>query len=136
VHRLIAVEVKYRSFLAQYLERDAGSDCTELAQQQWLEAYMVLVTDDPDRGRSCFQAVDLQAYTPGTVPSPVDLHEVAALAIPRSTAKSHEHLLRAMFEAVRAEARKPAARMPGRTGALPVDVDAASSWMEARSTSS
>jgi len=124
VHRLIALEVKYRSTIGEYLRRDGCTDCSKLAEQQWLEAYLVLVTDNPGGARSCFQAVDLKEYTAGTEPGPVDLHEVRDLDIPKSTVKKYENLLRRMFDAVRAESRKPTARMASRAGAPLVSLGA------------
>jgi len=75
LHRLVPVEVKYRTDLAEFLRR-SGAEILSAAKQQWPSLYFVLVTAHPDAGRACFQAVSLRDYTPGTEPTTVDLHEL------------------------------------------------------------
>ncbi len=123
LHRLIAVEVKYRSDIGQFLRQEGLGVCSKLADQQWPEAYLVLVTDRPDSGKSCFQAIDLQVYVPGTEPITVDLNQVPALGVFETTVNKYENLLKRMFEAVRAEPqKKPVGKLPSRAVALLADL--------------
>ena len=117
-HRLFAVEVKYRRDIARYLAQDGREDCTRLAAQQWPEAYMILATDNPDPGRACFQAIDLDGYAPDRAPSPVDLHDVPDLGIWKALVVEYEGLLKRMFVAIREERelRKPAVKVLSRAG--------------------
>lgn len=125
LHRLIAVEVKYRCDIGKFLRHEGLRVCSRLADQQWPEAYLIVVTDRPDSGKSCFQAIDLQVYVPGTEPITVDLNQVSALDVFETTVKKYENLLKQMFEAFRAELqRKPAGKLPSRAVALPADLDA------------
>src|SRR5262245_57085448 len=79
-HRLLSVEVKFRSDLKEYLR---PREIDELVQEgvKWPELYLVLVTDRPDRGRSCFQLLDLREFDPDTPLATMDLHEARALGI-------------------------------------------------------
>lgn len=118
LHRLFAVEVKYRHDIARYLGQQGRVDCARLAAQKWPEAYLVIVTDHADTGRSCFQAVDLDEYRPDGVPSAVDLHDIRDLGIWKSTVEKYEGLLKRMFVAIREERepRKPAVKVLRRAG--------------------
>ncbi len=121
LHRLIAVEVKYCCDIGQFLRQYGLGVCSKLADQQWPEAYLVLVTDRPKSGESCFQAIDLQVYVPGTEPITVDLNQVPALEV---FVDKYENLLKGMFKAVRAEPqKKPAGKLPSRAVALLADLD-------------
>ena len=121
MHRLIAVEVKYRSDVRQFLILEGTQVCSRLADQKWPEAYLVLVTDRPDSGRSCFQAVDLQMYRPGTGPTTIDLSQVPAIAV---FVRNHEQLLKRMFDAIRSELQKPGVKMRSRAGTGVAERDA------------
>jgi len=126
-YRLVAIEVKYRADLADYLCRDSPSRSAEVAQQ-WPELYEILVTDRPEGGRSCFQAIQVSALQAGTMPVTLDLHQVSGLDIFRRTVEEYEGLVREIFPILgshqgarqgsghaRVEPeRKPGARMPGR----------------------
>ena len=126
-YRLVAIEVKYRADLADYLCRDSPSRSAEVAQQ-WPELYEILVTDRPEGGRSCFQAIQVSALQAGTMPVTLDLHQVSGLEIFRRTVEEYEGLVREIFPILgshqgarqgsghaRVEPeRKPGARMPGR----------------------
>jgi hypothetical protein len=96
LYRLLTVEAKYRADLGAYLRLEAV-DCLSEAKTNWPDLYFVFVTDDPEDGRSCFQAVCLRDYTPGTEPVTVDLHRLPALDIYRGTVEQHEKLARALF---------------------------------------
>lgn len=122
-YRLVALEVKYRADLDDYLRRDSPSRSAEVARQ-WPELYEVLVTDRPAAGRSCFQAIHVSALSAGTAPITLDLHLVPGLDVVRRTVEEYEGLVREIFPIlgsrpgaaqVRVEpARKPGAWMPGR----------------------
>jgi len=126
-YRLVAIEVKYRADLEDYLCRDSPSRSAEVAQQ-WPELYEILVTDRPEGGRSCFQAIQVSALQAGTMPVTLDLHQVSGLDIFRRTVEEYEGLVREIFPILgshqgarqgsghaRVEPeRKPGARMPGR----------------------
>jgi len=126
-YRLLALEVKYRADLADYLCRDSPSRSAEVAQQ-WPELYEILVTDRPEGGRSCFQAVHVSALPVGVTPVTLDLPLVPGLDIYRKTVEEYEGLVREIFPILgshqgarqgsgqaRVEPeRKPGARMPGR----------------------
>jgi hypothetical protein len=118
LHRLFAVEVKYRHDIARYLGREGRDDCARLAAQKWPEAYMIIATDNPAPGRACFQAIDIDGYTPDDVPRPVDLHEVRDLRIWKSAVAEYEGLLRRTFVAIREERdpRKPGVKVLRRAG--------------------
>src|SRR5262245_37491945 len=94
------VEVRYRPQVAQYLliegQRGPHSLFT-VAKRQWPGLVFVLVTDHPERGRSCFQVVDLGPWVPGSAVTALDLHAHPELRIFRQNVEEHEALLRRMF---------------------------------------
>lgn len=126
--RLLAIEVKYRANLEDYLRRDSPSRSAEVAQQ-WPELYEIIVTDRPQSGRSCFQAVHVSALPAGMTPVTLDLHLVPGLDIYRRTVEEYEGLVREIFpilgshqgshqgspDARVEQERKPGAWMPGRS---------------------
>ncbi|HEY7652599.1 MAG TPA: hypothetical protein VIG07_07235 [Methylomirabilota bacterium] len=133
-YRLLAIEVKYRADLADYLRRDSASRSPEVARQ-WPELYEIIVSDRPAPARSCFQAVHVSALPDGTPPATLDLHLVPGLDIYRSTVEEYEGLVREIFPVLGSRnggsrdgdprgagsgngdadwARKPQIRMPGR----------------------
>lgn len=129
--RLLAIEVKYRADLADYLRRNSASRSPEVAQQ-WPELYEIIVTDRPEPARSCFQVVHVSALPVGTPPAAHDLHLVPGLDIYRRTVEEYEGLVREIFPILGSRdrdggsrgagsgsvdvdwARKPPTRMPGR----------------------
>lgn len=123
-YRLVGIEVKYRVDLEDYLLRESPSRSAQAAQQ-WPELYEILVTDRPESGRSCFQAVHLSGLAAGAAPVTLDLHQVSGLDIVRRTVEEYEGLVREIFpilgsrqgpDQARAELeRKPGAWMPGRS---------------------
>lgn len=127
-YRLVAIEVKYRADLEDYLRRDSPSR-TALVAQQWPELYEILVTDRPGTGRACFQAVHVSALPAGMTPVTVDLHRVPGLDIYRRTVEEYEGLVREIFPVLGsqqgsqkgshgargARERKPGAWMPRRS---------------------
>lgn len=122
-YHLVAIEVKYRADLADYLCRDSPSRSAEVAQQ-WPELYEILVTDRPEGGRSCFQVIQVSALQAGTMPVTLDLHQVSGLDIFRRTVEEYEGLVREIFPILGSRQgsgqvcvepeRKPLARMLGR----------------------
>ena len=64
---------------------------------QWPELYEILVTDRPELGRSCFQAVHISILPPGEPLSTLDLHLVPGLDIYRRTVEEYEGLVREVF---------------------------------------
>lgn len=108
LYRLITVEAKYRANLGAYLRYDA-EQCFSEAKRNWPDLYFVLVTDDPQDGRSCFQAVCLRDYEDGTNPTTVDLHCLPGLRIFPTTVAEHEKVARALFATL---GRGPTAPIP------------------------
>lgn len=119
-YRLVAVEVKYRADLEDYLRRDSPSRSPEVARQ-WPELYEILVTDRPQSGRSCFQVVHVSSLPVGLPPVTLDLHLVPGLDIYRKTVEEYEGLVREIFPILGSHdthdepERKPGAWMAGRS---------------------
>ena len=117
-YRLLAMEVKYRADLEDYLRRDSLSRSPEIARQ-WPELYEIIVTDRPASGRSCFQAVHVSARADAGSPASLDLHLVAGLDIYRKTVEEYEDLVTRVFPILGSRpeptdgGRKPEAWMPG-----------------------
>jgi hypothetical protein len=94
------VEVRYRPQVGQYLliESQRGPHSLfAVARRQWPGLLFVFVTDHPEPGRSCFQAVDLGSGPGGNEVASLDLHTHAGLRIFRQNVDEHETLLRRMF---------------------------------------
>ena len=96
-YRLVAIEVKYRADLEDYLRRDSPSRSAEVAQQ-WPELYEIIVTDRPQSGRSCFQAVAFETLRTGEPFRTVDLTEVKEFGLFPHNIEDHEELVRRIFE--------------------------------------
>ena len=92
--------MRYRPQVGQYLliesQRGPHSLFT-VAKRHWPALVFVFVTDHPEAGRSCFQAVDLGAWTTGSAVAALDLHAHDELRIFRQNVEEHEALLRRMF---------------------------------------
>jgi hypothetical protein len=126
-YRLLAIEVKYRADLEDYLRGDSPSRSAEVARQ-WPELYEIIVTDRPQSGRSCFQAMHVSTLPADVTPVTLDLDRVPGLDICRRTVEEYEGLVREIFPIfgshpgpyrdspdARAEReRKPGAWMAGR----------------------
>lgn len=95
-YRLLAIEVKYCARLEDHLGRDAAPRSPEVALQ-WPELYEILVTDRPEAGRSCFQAVHVSILPPAGAPATLDLHQVPGLDVYRRTVEEYEGLVREVF---------------------------------------
>jgi hypothetical protein len=125
-YRLLTIEVKYRADLEEYLRHGSPSRSPEAAQQ-WPELYEIIVSDRPEPGRSCFQAVHVSAVPDGRLPTTTrDLHQVPGLDIYRKTVEEYEGLVREIFPILGSRSggagspgwgRRPVTRMPGRSEA-------------------
>jgi len=122
---LLAIEVKYCADLDGYLHRETPARSPEVALQ-WPELYEILVTDRPEVGRSCFQAVHVSILPPAEPPSTLDLHLVPGLDIYPRTVEDYEGLVREVFPLIGARnggsgsgdwARKLAGPAPARRAA-------------------
>jgi hypothetical protein len=98
--REVLVEVKYRPSVEQFIsvENQRGERSVFLlAQRHWPSLYFVLVTDRPQSGRSCFQAVALDRVGTGEAFRAVDLEHLEDLRIFRNNIQDHEELVRRIF---------------------------------------
>ena len=94
------VEVRYRPQVGQYLaieEQRGPQSLVVLAKRQWPSLVFVFVTDHPEAGRSCFQALDLDSWKLGAAVTAVDLSAHHGLGIFRQNVEEHEALLRRMY---------------------------------------
>jgi hypothetical protein len=118
-YRLLAIEVKYCARLDDYLRRETHARSPEVTLQ-WPELYEILVTDRPEAGRSCFQALHVSILPPAAPPGTLDLHLGPGLDIFRRTVEEYEGLVREVFPLLGSRhgsgewARKLAARASGR----------------------
>lgn len=99
LHWLIPIEVKYRHDIAEFWRRETP-DFFEAAKR-WPGLWLVLVTDRPENGRSCFQALAGADHAAKTT---IDLENVALFDIYASTVNEYSHLARKLF-ALLAESR-------------------------------
>ena len=91
LHQLIPIEVKYRYDVARFLSVEAAK-FFETARR-WTGLSLVLVTDNPELGRSCFQVLDHSDQGATTH----DLEKDKVLEIYRSTVLEYEQLGRNLF---------------------------------------
>jgi hypothetical protein len=94
------VEVKYRPSAYQFVsvENQRGErSIFFMARRQWPNLYFVLVTDRPEAGRSCFQAIAFGSMRPGEPFRTVDLAELKELEIFQQNIEDHEELIRRIF---------------------------------------
>jgi hypothetical protein len=95
--RQVLIEVKYRPSIEQFIsvENQRGErSLFLLARRQWPTLYFMLVTDRPEAGRSCFQAVPFDRMRPGEPIRTVDLDQLNELRIFRNNVDDHEELVR------------------------------------------
>jgi hypothetical protein len=95
------VEVKYRPSVEQFIsvENQRGErSIFLLARRQWPALYFVLVTERPEPGRSCFQAVAFETFRTGEPFRTVDLAEVKEFGLFPHNVADHEELVRRIFE--------------------------------------
>jgi hypothetical protein len=96
----VLVEVKYRPSVEQFLsvENQRGERSVFLlAQRHWPSLYFVLVTDRPERGRSCFQTIPLSRVAASGAFRTQDLEDLDELALFRHNVQDHEELVRRIF---------------------------------------
>lgn len=94
------VEVKYRPSAYQFVsvENQRGERSVfYMARRQWPNLYFILVTDRPEPGRSCFQAISFASLHPGEPFRTVDLVELKELRIFPHNVEDHEELIRRIF---------------------------------------
>jgi hypothetical protein len=94
------VEVKYRPSVEQFIsvENQRGDrSIFLLARRQWPSLYFVLVTERPEPGRSCFQAVVFETLRTGEPFRTVDLAEVKEFGLFAHNVEDHEELVRRIF---------------------------------------
>jgi hypothetical protein len=98
--RPIPVEVKYRASVEEFLGRH-GDELRARVGERWPDLCVVVVTDHPAAGRSCFQVLDLAPRPPGAPLVSVDLHAVPALDVFPTTVREYEGLVRQIFPLLR-----------------------------------
>jgi len=94
------IEVKYRPSAFQFVsvENQRGErSIFHMARRQWPNLYFVLVTDRPESGRSCFQAIAFGAMRQGEPFRTIDLVELKELKIFQHNIEDHEELIRRIF---------------------------------------
>jgi len=99
--RQLLIGVKYRPYVEQFLsvENQRGERSVFLlARRQWPSLYFILVTDHPEPGRSCFQAIPLDRLQPREPIQTLDLDTLNELRIFRNNVEDHEELVRRIFE--------------------------------------
>ncbi len=117
LHRLFCVEVKYRASIADFLRRPESQLLTE-AGAQWPDLHVVIVTDRPEPGRSCFQLLVLAQPNPDAARATTDLHTTPCLGISEAASKEYETLVPQIFGHLQEQAReertprKPLAKVP------------------------
>ncbi len=93
----LLVEVKYRPSVEQFVsvENQRGERSVFfMARRHWPQLYFVLVTDRPEPGRSCFQALPFAEIKPDQPFRTVDLDQLKELSIFRNNMEDHEELVR------------------------------------------
>jgi hypothetical protein len=117
LYRLVAIEVKYRAHIETFFLQDTAS--LSEAVKQWPALYFVFVTDNPEPGRSCFQAIDMRQYAPDKPTDMIDLQHAGELEIWRKNVEEHETFVKLIFPLLNAlppveiSYRKPGAKAAG-----------------------
>jgi hypothetical protein len=92
--------VKYRPYLDQFLGVDSqrgDRSVFSMMRRQWPDVWVVLVTDRPDSGRSCFQAVSAEGHVPGVPIRTLDLTDASEFGIFPQNVEDHEALVRSII---------------------------------------
>jgi hypothetical protein len=92
LHQLIPIEVKYRYDISRFLHLEAAEFFE--GARRWPDLCLVLVTDNPEPGRRCFQIMEYPDHGRRTTR---DLDTFTTLGIYRSTVLEYEHLGRNLF---------------------------------------
>ncbi|HXH83645.1 MAG TPA: hypothetical protein VNN07_12065 [Candidatus Tectomicrobia bacterium] len=98
--RTLLVEVKYRPYVEQFIavENQRGErSIFALARRSWPSLYFILVTERPEPGRSCFQAIGLDTLRWTEPFRTVDLAEVKEFGLYPHNIEDHEELVRRIF---------------------------------------
>lgn len=96
----LLIEVKYHPSADQFVsvEYQRGDRSVfAMARKHWPNLYFVLVTDRPETGRSCFQAISLGDVRQGEPFRTVDLADLREFRIFRHNIEDHEELIRRIF---------------------------------------
>jgi hypothetical protein len=102
--RTYQVGVKYRPSAEQFIsvENQRGDrSIFQMMRRHWPTLCFVLVTERPEPGRSCFQAVPFETMRPGESRT-VDLGEVKAFDLFPHNVEDHEELVRRIFGSLNA----------------------------------
>ncbi len=113
LHDVLMLEIKYRGQLETWLPEI----CEQLLRRRGdrrAELHVVLVTDNPASGQSCFQILRLSDYVPGGPPSTQDLCK-ADLGIDKAITDKYEPLVKAMFGAFQLSDRKREVKLAARS---------------------
>lgn len=103
VRKEFLVTVKYRPLIDQFLlvESQRGErSIFQMARRQWPSLCLVFVTDRPEAGRSCFQALPVWTYDPAKPCKSTDLAQVNELGIFPRNVSDHEELARGILALV------------------------------------
>ena len=98
------VEVKYRSSVDQFIsvENQRGDrSIFQMMRRHWPTLCFILVTERPEAGRSCFQAVPFETMRPGESRT-VDLVQVKDFDLFPHNVEDHEELTRRIFHSLNA----------------------------------
>ena len=103
--RQFLIEVKYRPSTEQFLsvENQRGDrSIFHLMRRHWPSLYFVLVTERPEPGRSCFQALGFEGIRIGEPFRTLDLVELKEFGIFPHNVEDHETLARRIFASLSA----------------------------------
>ena len=97
------VEVKYRPSAEQFVsvENQRGDrSLFHMMRRHWPALYFVLVTERPEAGRSCFQALAFETVRVGEPFRMVNLIEVKEFGLFAHNVEDHEALARRIFNSL------------------------------------
>jgi hypothetical protein len=103
--RSYLIAVKYRPSAGQFIavENQRGDrSIFQMMRRHWPRLCFVLVTERPDDGRSCFQAVPFETMRSGEAFGTVDLVEVKDFGLFPHNVEDHEELTRRIFGSLNA----------------------------------
>jgi len=98
------IEVKYRPSIEQFIsvENQRGDrSIFQMMRRHWPTLCFVLVTERPEPGRSCFQAVPFETMKPGESRT-ADLVQVKHFGLFPHNVEDHEELTRRIFGSLNA----------------------------------
>jgi hypothetical protein len=94
------IEVKYRPSIEQFLSVEnqrADRSIFFLARRHWPALYFVLVSERPEGGRSCYQALAFETLRSGEPFRTIDLAEMKEFSLFVHNILDHEQLARRIF---------------------------------------